>query len=230
MAAKVGWVVDAQVDFMDPDGRLYVRDLVDESDPGATQIVGPLSEAVEWMYDFCRVVVFTGDWHSYEDAEIDAETPSPQEGTYPPHCMGLSNDPGEREGAFIIPEIRPLNPLILDMEASEAEAKSLAARAVSEGRPVFIGKNRFNVFEGNAATEPFLDGLAEVLGGPLEIFVAGVARDVCVTGAVDGMQARGLRVRALRDATWGLGLEPEKVTLSRWAKAGKVLTVDQLPR
>jgi nicotinamidase-related amidase len=99
-----------------------------------------------------------------------------------------------------------------------------------EDRPVFIQKNRFNVFEGNEATDPFLEGLAEALRRPLELFVVGVARDVCVTGAVDGMQARGLRVRALKDATWGLGLEPEEVTLSRWAEKGEVLTADQLPR
>ena len=37
---KIGWVVDAQLDFMDPHGRLYVKDLGDQRDPGAIQIVG----------------------------------------------------------------------------------------------------------------------------------------------------------------------------------------------
>ncbi len=226
---SVGWVVDAQVDFMDPEGRLYVKELGNEGDPGAIQIVDTLATAVTWMHDHCDVVVFTGDWHSYADAEIDAENPNPQEGTYPPHCMGRSDDSHEQDGARIIPAIRPSNPLILEIGASKDEARAVAARAVSGGRSIFIKKNRFDVFEGNEATEALIQGLADAMEQPLEFFVAGVARDVCVTFAVDGMQARDLRVNALRDATWGLGLEPEERTLARWGEKGQVITVDELP-
>ena len=56
----------------------------------------------------------------------------------------------------------------------------------------------------------------------------GVARDVCVTQAVDGLQARGYAVTAVRDATWGLGLEPEAETLARWAGQGRVVTLAEL--
>ena len=56
----------------------------------------------------------------------------------------------------------------------------------------------------------------------------GVARDVCMTQAVDGLQARGYDVTAVRDATWGLGLEPEEVTLARWAEKGRVVTLAEL--
>ena len=226
---KIGWVVDAQLDFMDPHGRLYVKDLGDQRDPGAIQIVGTLEKAVAWMQGHCEVVIFTGDWHAYADAEIDAENPDPQKGTYPPHCMGRSDDPVEREGAQIIPEIRPSDPLVLEIETSEDEARAVAARAVSEGRSVFIRKNRFDVFQGNGATEALIHGLADALQRPLEFYVVGVARDVCVTQAVDGMQARGLRVCALSDATWGLGLEPEETTLARWGEKGEIITVEELP-
>ena len=58
--------------------------------------------------------------------------------------------------------------------------------------------------------------------------VAGVARDVCVTQAVDGMIARGIPVTALRDVTWGLGLEAESATLARWAEGGRVCTLAEL--
>jgi nicotinamidase-related amidase len=74
-----------------------------------------------------------------------------------------------------------------------------------------------------------IQGLADAFGRPLEFYVIGVARDVCVTQAVDGMQDRGYLVTALKDATWGLGLEPEEETLARWAKKGQVLTVAELP-
>jgi nicotinamidase/pyrazinamidase len=227
--AKIGWIVDVQVDFMDPQGRLYVKDLGSDEDPGAVQIVGTLEEAAAWMHESCDAVVFTGDWHSYDDAEIDAENPDPLKGTYPPHCMGRSPDPDERAGAEIIFELRPDDPLILEIGAGAEGAEAVAREAVAQGRPIFIQKNRFDVFEGNDATEALIAGLEKALRRPLEFYVMGVARDVCVTQAIDGLQARDHQVRALKDATWGLGLEPEEETLGRWSERGEVITVAELP-
>ena len=224
----VGWIVDAQVDFMDPDGRLYVKNWADEHDPGSLSIVPALERVVAWMYDRCDIVVFTGDWHALGDDEIDPVDPDPVRGTYPPHCMGRSGDESERVGALVIPEIRPEDPLVLPIGADGTTAATVARRAVSERRPVFIQKDRFDVFTGNHATEAFLDALATALGARPELVVAGVARDVCVTRAIDGMQDRGYAVTALSDATWGLGLEAESVTLARWARRGRVTTVGGL--
>lgn len=226
--ARIGWVVDAQVDFLDPEGRLYVRDLQDASDAGSAQIVPALERAVEWMREHCDVMVFTGDWHALDDPEIDPAHPDPASGTYPPHCMGRSDDPEERAGAQVIEPIAPEDPLVLSFDADRAEALHVAERAVTEGRPVFIQKTRFDVFVGNPATEDFLAGLEGALGAPLEFVVAGVARDVCVTQAVDGMQERGYPVTALSDATWGLGLEPEHDTIRRWSRRGRVVRVEDL--
>jgi len=227
--ARIGWVVDVQNDFMQPGGRLYVRDLGDDTDAGAAEIVEELKEAVAWMQSHCELVVFTGDWHGYDDEEIEVESPDATQGTYPPHCMGRSGDPEEREGAEIIREIRPTDPVVLEMDADARRAKEVARTAWSASRPVFIQKNRFDVFEGNRATEAFLDALSRVLDRPLEFYVAGVARDVCVTQAVDGMQKREMAVTVLRDATWGLGLEDEEVTLARWAERGRVIGLADLP-
>jgi nicotinamidase-related amidase len=221
-------VVDAQVDFMDPGGRLYVKDLGDPSDPGSVQIVGTLERAVAWMREHCDALVFTGDWHGMDDEEIDAQAPDPTKGTYPPHCMGRSEDPAERAGAEVIEEIRPLDAIVLPVDADPVTAKGVAERAVVDGCPVFIRKKRFDVFVGNSATEAFLEGLQEQLGAALHFVVVGVARDVCVTQAVDGMLARDYAVTALSDATWGLGLEAEEVTLARWARGGTVTTLSRL--
>ena len=226
--ALVGWIVDVQSDFMDPAGRLYVRDLLDDSDPGAIQIVPALEKATVWMRTHCDVLVYTGDWHGLEDAEIDPLDPDPARGTYPPHCMGRSPDPEERAGAAVIAEIRPVDPAVLTHDATAAQAEAAAHRAVAERRPVFVRKTRFDVFEGNPGCEAFVQSLREALGRALEFVVIGVARDVCMTQAVDGLQARGYEVTAARDATWGLGLEAEEVTLARWAERGRVVTVAEL--
>lgn len=216
----VGWVVDVQRDFMEPDGRLYVRDLGNTSDPGAILALPAIVDAVAWMREHVRVLVFTGDWHGLEDPEIDAVAPDPSRGTYPPHCMGRSPDPEERRGAALVPEISPEDPLVLGVSATRGDARSVARRAVRENRPVFIHKTRFDVFAGNPATEAFLQALQEELDAPLRFVVAGVARDVCVTQAVDGFLTRGLSVAVIQDATWGLGLEQEAETLERWRLAG----------
>ena len=226
--ALIGWIVDAQVDFLHPHGRLYVKDLGDDADLGSTLIVATLGEAVAWMHEKCDLLVYTGDWHGLDDEEIDLVSPDPLAGTYPPHCMGRSADPTERDGAAIIPEIRPSHPVVLAYDADQSAASTVVREALADGGPVFIQKTRFDVFTGNPATEAFLAALQDALGKPLAFVVVGVARDVCVTQAVDGMQARGYAVTALSDATWGLGLEPEAVTLARWSEKGRVATLAEL--
>jgi nicotinamidase-related amidase len=223
--------VDVQNDFMRPPehgGRLYVKDLFAVADRGAVAAQPAIEAAVEWMRQNCDVLVYTGDWHGYDDEEIDPQAPDPRAGTYPPHCMGRSDDPAEREGAQIIGSIRPEDPFVLEPDASISEAEEVAHRAVRDERPVFIHKNRFNVFEGNPATEPFLAALSAELGERPVVYVVGVARDVCVTQAIDGMQERGYETVAIRDATWGLGLEPEEETLARWRRGGRVITLAEL--
>jgi len=227
----IGWVVDVQNDFMRPPdlgGRLYVADLTDSSDVGAASIQSVIEHAVEWMRVNCVTIIFSADWHGADDAEIDSSAPNPSSGTYPPHCMGRSEDPNEREGAEIIAPIRPSDPLVLGINADESTIDQLARNAVTEGRPVIIQKNEFDVFTGNPHTEPFVKALAKTLGMMPEVVVIGVSRDVCVTRAVDGLQARGYPTIAVQDATWGLGLESESETLARWRLGGRVMTLADL--
>ncbi len=228
MSARIGWVVDVQNDFMLPDGRLYVHDLFDASDAGAARARERIEQAVAWMRAHCDVLVFTGDWHAADDAEIDAVAPDAARGTYPPHCMGLSDDPEERRGAAILESVAPDDPVVLPRGATPEQAREVARTAVRGRRPVFVHKERFSVFEGNPGAEALLDELRVLLGEPLEIVVAGVARDVCVTQAVDGMRERGYSTVAVRDATWGLGLEDEAATLERWARGGRVVALEEL--
>ena len=225
--ARIGWVTDAQNDFLLPpeeSGRLYIHDLFDASDAGAKQVVPALQRAVEWMHAHCDLVVYTGDWHAYGDAEIDPVHPDPAKETYPPHCMGMSDDPAEREGARIHASVRPENPIVLARHATPADARQAVGRALAEHRPVFIQKDRFDVFRGNPSAEAFLAELRRRLGR-LDVYVAGVARDVCVKHAVEGLlrPERGCAVTLVTDATWGLGLESEAESLARWTRDGAAL-------
>lgn len=222
---RIGWVVDVQNDFMLPTGRLYVHNLFDASDEGATRATEHIVRAVAWMREHCDIVVYTGDWHAYGDREIDTVTPDARQGTYPPHCMGLSPDAAEREGAALLAAIDPgASTLVLARDADADDARTLARHALGERRPVFIQKREFSVFEGNPATVPLLTELEDALGGPPEIVVCGVATDVCVKMAVDGFLDRGYRVTVLADAMWGLGLVPHTEAVGEWAARGATIT------
>ena len=219
----VGWVVDVQHDFMDPageGGRLYVHDLGDPSDEGARRVLPALGRTVRWMKSACAALVFTGDWHAEGDAEIDRVAPDPTIGTYPPHCMGLSADPHEAHGAALIDAVAPRGEtIVLPRDAGVADARRAAAKAAHERTPVFVQKSRFSVFEGNPSADAFVRALAERLGGDVTFVVCGVATDVCVKAAVEGLLAHG-RVVVVRDAVAGLGLIPDEQLFERWRERG----------
>ena len=71
------WDVDTQVDFMLPDGKLYVR--------GAEQTVPAMQRLVEAARAAGIVHVASADDHELTDAEI-ADEPDFRT-TYPPHCL-----------------------------------------------------------------------------------------------------------------------------------------------
>ena len=90
------WDVDTQVDFMEPDGKLYV--------PGAAATRDAMSRLVRAAREAGIVHVASADDHLPTDAEI-SETPDFVT-TYPPHCMR-----GTR-GAEKIAETAQLEPLV----------------------------------------------------------------------------------------------------------------------
>lgn len=230
--AFVGWVVDAQNDFMlkhAPGGRLFVRHLHDPNDLGAEQILPVLRRAVELLHEHCAQVTYTGDWHREDDAEIDLLAPDPMKGTYPPHCMGMSDDPVERAGAELVFDVRPpQEPLLLERGASSSHAREVALDSVRIRRSVFIQKHQFSVFAGASRVDEYLTGLEHALGAELVIVVCGVATDVCVKHAIDGFLARHHRVILLADATYGLGLADPNELIAEWQRRGLVaLSVDE---
>ena len=228
--ARVGWIVDVQNDFMlpaAPGGRLYVHDLGDSSDRGAQRIVGVLARVVEWMHANCDAVVYTGDWHKAGDAEIDAVSPDPTKGTYPPHCMGASPDPLLAVGAALIVEVAPAATATLTRDASNADAKRVVSETLASHKPIFIQKSRFSVFEGNPAAAALVRAMVDQLGKAgaedVEFVVCGVATDVCVKAAVEGLLDYGA-VTVVGDAVAGLGLEPDDALFAKWAALGAHIT------
>src|SRR5919204_1118398 len=99
MPGRIVWDVDTQVDFMLPDGKLYV--------PGAEETAPAMARLVAAAREARIVHVASADDHELTDPEI---SDSPDfANTYPPHCLR-----GTR-GAEKIIETKQRDPLPLGL-------------------------------------------------------------------------------------------------------------------
>jgi nicotinamidase/pyrazinamidase len=195
VAGRILWDVDTQVDFMLPDGKLYV--------PGAEETAPAMRRLVEAARQAGLVHVASADDHELTDPEISNDPD--WRNTYPPHCLR-----GTR-GAAKIPETEQADPLPLSLVPYPPGLLP----ALAEGRrEILLLKKNFNVF-----TNPNTDALLDALD-PDEIVVFGVATDVCDDAAIRGFLARGRRVVFVEDAARGLDAERTSAALEAWRAAG----------
>jgi nicotinamidase/pyrazinamidase len=204
VAGQILWDVDTQVDFMLPDGKLYV--------PGAEETAPKMRRLVEAAREAGLVHVASADDHELTDPEISDEPD--WRNTYPPHCLR-----GTR-GAEKIPETEQADPLPLSLVPYPP---GLLPGLVEGRREILLLKKNFNVFT-NPNTDPLLDAL-----DPQEIVVFGVATDVCDDAAIRGFLLRGRRVRFVEDAARGLDEERVTACTAAWREGGVAFTtVDEV--
>jgi nicotinamidase/pyrazinamidase len=198
------WDVDTQVDFMLPDGKLYV--------PGAEETIPAMARLVAAARAAGVVHVASADDHELTDPEISAEPDF--QNTYPPHCLRGTT------GAEKIPETKQADPLPL---SHLPFPPGLVPGLVEGRRELLLLKKNFNVFT-NPNTDPLLDAL-----DPDEIVVFGVATDVCDDAAIRGFLKRGRRVRFVEDAARGLDEERTTACTTFWREHGvEFTTVDEV--
>jgi nicotinamidase/pyrazinamidase len=188
------WDVDTQVDFMLPQGKLYV--------PGAEQTAPAMRKLVDAARAAGIVHVASADDHELTDPEISEE--ADYSTTYPPHCLR-----GTR-GARKIPETEQDDPVPITLEPLPEHYLS--------GREFLLLKKSFDVF-----TNPNTDRLLEHLD-PDEIVVFGVATDVCDDAAIRAFLERGRRVSFVEDAARGLDEGRVAACTSAWRDAGVEFT------
>jgi nicotinamidase/pyrazinamidase len=193
------WDVDTQVDFMLPEGKLYV--------PGAEGTIPAMLELVEAARASGIVHVASADDHELTDPEISDDPDFVN--TYPPHCLR-----GTR-GAERIPETEQEDPLPLSLVPYPP---GLLPDLVGGRREVLLLKKNFDVFT-NPNTEPLLDVL-----DPDAIVVFGVATDVCDDAAIRGFLRRGYTVRFVEDAARGLNHERVSACTAAWREGGVEFT------
>lgn len=199
------WDVDTQVDFMHPDGALYV--------PDAEEIVGALRRLTEAARFYDVPTIATADDHQVADAEISNDPDYST--TYPPHCM--HGTPGQRK----VDATRRPDAVEIGHRALETgEIDRLAAGADA----FLVLKKRFDAFS-NPNTERLLAALA-----PHRVVVYGVALDVCNRAAVEGLWRRGYRdLAVVTDATKALDPERGEALLAAWRQRGiELVTTDRV--
>jgi nicotinamidase/pyrazinamidase len=194
MAGTILWDVDTQVDFMLPDGKLYV--------PGAEEVAPAMRRLVEAARAAGVVHVASADDHELTDDEISEEPDFRT--TYPPHCLRGTH------GARKVEETDQLDPVPIGL--THVPDRYL------DGREFLILKKSFDVF-----TNPNTDRLLTSLD-PDDIVVFGVATDVCDDAAIRGFLERGRRVRFVEDAARGLDEVRVASCTAAWRESGVEFT------
>ena len=195
MPGRVLWDVDAQVDFMLPQGKLYI--------PGAEETAPAMARLVTAAREAGIVHVASADDHELTDPEISDEPDL--RNTYPPHC--LRGTPGAER----IPETKQLDPLPF---SHVPFPQGLVPGLLEGRREILLLKKNFDVFT-NPNTEALLDAL-----DPDELVVFGVATDVCDDAAILGFLRRGRRVRFVEDAARGLDAARVAKAIAVWRENG----------
>ena len=195
MSGIVLWDVDTQVDFMLPDGKLYV--------PEAEQTIPAMAKLVTAARDAGITHVASADDHELTDPEISDEPDF--RNTFPPHCLR-----GTR-GAEKIDETEQGDPLPLSLVPYPP---GVVPELLAGRREILFLKKNFNVFT-NPNADPVLDAL-----DPDEIVIFGVATDVCDDAAIRGFLQRGRKVTFVEDAARGLDEERVASSLAFWRAGG----------
>jgi nicotinamidase/pyrazinamidase len=196
LTKAVFWNTDTQYDFIDKDGKLSVEN--------AESIKPNLKK----LTDFARVnnikVVNTMDWHFKDSKELSDDPDFVK--TFPPHCMANT------EGARFIDETSPDRGTTMLVDWSEQ--KGMNFHDIHKSRNIIIRKDAFDVFEGNNLTEAIVNNLGIPFLDRPTFIVYGVATNVCVKAAVEGLTKRGYSVKVVTDAIKGLPTLPDPT--SEW--------------
>lgn len=196
------WEVDAQADFMLPEGKLYV--------PGAENIIPNLNRLVEVARQARALLISSSDAHRWDDPEFR---------NWPSHC--LQGTPG----AQLIPEARAGRQLVIPNRQDFVVPADLGAY-----EQILLEKNTLDIFD-NPNTDKLLAQLnlprkTDVHAGP-DFLVFGVVTEYCVCCAADGLLRRGFRVGIVKDAIQSLDEKKGRAILDELESRGAQLTTTE---
>ena len=191
------WDVDTQVDFMNPDGKLYVK--------GAESLKENMGKLTQYAKMNNIRILGSVDYHSEEDLEIDNDNPN-YDSTFPPHC--IQNEPGQEK----IMETRSELALWVNPDSYPVEKVD---EIINSKGPIFFRKSKLDVFS-NPNTDSFLEKIK-----PKKVAVYGVAIDFCVKTTIEGLlKKKKYDLYLVVDAIEGLDEDKSKELISKWVEKG----------
>ena len=178
--------VDTQYDFMYQslimmDGSTFNGTL---AIPGAELIVYNLEQLTAYAAKKELRTVNTADWHTKDSKEFSDEPDFIA--TFPAHCLM------DTKGAEFITATRPKNPYVIDWQDSDFDPKDML-----KYRNIVVYKDTFDVFSG--PSKPHIKKVIDTIR-PISAVVYGVATNVCVNDAVNGLLKSGVDVYVVTDA------------------------------
>ena len=190
---KIFFDVDTQIDFMKPEGKLYVG-------PAAIRALPVLKKLTSMAARQDIMVLGEVDRHFRDDKELVRNG-----GPYPDHCM--DGTPGQQK----IVETHPDNPVFIENRRyGRSELKNL----LNGNRWLYLEKQSLDVFT-NANTETVLNIL-----GVTDAVVYGVVTELCVDVVVCGLVMRGIDVTVIEDAVCAMDETSARRAVKNWKEKG----------
>jgi nicotinamidase/pyrazinamidase len=167
--------------------------------PDAEHIIPNLKKLTDFAHGHDLRIVASADDHLPQHPEI-SDKPD-WKTTFPPHC--LRGTPGQKK----IPETALRDPLVIEPDVQDAKAHR---------GDILFHKHRFDVFT-NPNVLPVLDVIE-----PQDIVLYGVALDVCVRYAIEGLLEHRPHIRlfAVVDAMKPIDRDVAEHLLREWGDEG----------
>jgi nicotinamidase/pyrazinamidase len=193
------WDVDTQYDFIMPDGKLCI--------PGAVQLLPNLARLTQLAHKHAKRIRILASMCDHEESDPELSSRPDFRQTFPPHC--LRGSVGQTKVAS-----SELN------EVWRVSDRKIAAKCLQQKLKLYHGdvlilKKMFDVF-----SNPNTEALVQYLD-PVEIYVYGVALDVCVACVIEGLlRLTRLNLFLVRDATEAIDCARGENLVKQWSLAG----------
>ncbi len=193
------WDVDTQYDFIMPDGKFCI--------PGAVQLLPNLGRLTQLARGNAKRIRILASVCDHEESDTELSSTPDFHNTFPPHC--LRGSVGQMKVA----------------SSELSDVWSVPHRKITAGRvkhkletyhgAILIPKKMLDVFS-NPNTETIVNCLE-----PEEIYVYGVALDICVACVMEGLLRLAYpRLFLVRDATEAIDRARGANLVKQWSQAG----------
>jgi nicotinamidase/pyrazinamidase len=193
------WDVDTQYDFIMPDGKLCI--------PGAVELLPNLARLTQLAHRHPKQIRILASMCDHEESDPEISSRPDFQETFPSHCLRGSVGSTKVASTELSKVWRVSN--------RKMAAKCIEQKLERYDGDILIVKQMFDVFS-NPNTEAILRHL-----DPEQIYVYGVALDVCVARVMEGLlHLARTNLFLVRDATEAIDRARGESLVKQWSLSG----------